>query len=178
MFKPRLPLTAVLSAVTLCVVSVVFFTGAVAFERYDAEQKKTGRYTSSGFFAGGKKAVTAARLIDIRRGPQKAGGERIVLDLEGIGGVKDDVPFFQVNVNPDEGRLLVSIWADVTYEHDSARVHQAFLKSTRIKDVNVLPRIEDGMATVELQLKASKGKTTKVEAFYLTHPARIILDLI
>jgi hypothetical protein len=161
----------------LCLIAVAFvFTGAVSFERHVASMKKTGTYATSGYFSGGKKSITAARLKDIRRGPQKGGGERIVFDLESLGGSADEVPFFQVNINPEEGRLIVSLWADVTYEHDPARVDSAFRASPRVKSISVLPRIEDGMATIELPLKSTKA--VKVEAFYLTHPARIILDLL
>ena len=148
--------------------------GAASFDHIDVGLKKTGRYIVNGYFSGGSKEVTSARLKDVRRGPQSAGAERVVFDLESTGGV----PHFQVNVNPEEGRVLVSIWADVAYEHDEDRIRRSFSHSSKIKAVNIMPRVEDGLATVELLLNSRSKAGTKVEAFALTHPSRIILDLL
>jgi hypothetical protein len=148
--------------------------GAVSFDHKEAGLKKTGHYIVNGYFNGGSKEVTSARLKDVRRGPQGAGVERVVFDLESAGAV----PHFQVNVNPDEGRILISIWADVAYEHDEETIRRAFGRSAHVKSVNILPRVEDGVATVELVLNSHSKRVTKVEAFALTHPSRIILDLL
>lgn len=152
--------------------------GAVSLERHEAGTRKAGRYAGSGFFSGGDKTVSSARLKDIRRGPQGSGAERIVFDLDPLPGNKDAVPFFQVNINPEENRVLVSVWADVTYDIDRERIARAFAKSSRVKAVNVLPRVEAGLATVELVLASRLKNNIRVEAFYLTHPSRIILDLL
>ena len=163
-------LFAILALVTVC--------GAVSLERHEAGTHKVGRYAGSGFFSGGDKAVSAARLKDIRRGPQGAGVERVVFDIDALPGNKDAVPFFQVNINSEENRVLVSFWADVTYDIDRGRIARAFSKSSRVKSVNVIPRVEAGLTTVELVLASRLKNNVKVEAFYLSQPSRIILDLL
>ena len=143
--------------------------------RYDATTKKAGRYIDSGFFAGGSKLVTSTVLKDVRRGPQEK-GERIVFDFEGMGSKSNEVPYFQVHVNPESGRVVVSVWSDVSYDYDNSRIQSAFRKSGWFKGVNFMPRVEDGLATIELELKTNKKP--RIEAFYLSHPARIILDIL
>lgn len=159
-------------------VSSVSFAGVppAAKSKHEAGTSKTGEYVNSGFFIGGSKTVTAAHLKDIRRGPQTGGVERLVFDLESSGEGKEQVPFFQLNVNPDEGRLILSIWADVTYDFDVDKIGKVFSKSGHIKKVGIMPRVEEGVATIELTLK--KPDSIKVEAFHLAHPSRIILDLL
>ena len=144
-----------------------------AGEKHEAGMSKISQYATTGYFIGGDRSVKSAKLKDIRRGPQKGGVERIVFDLQSAD--QDKAPYFQVNISPNENRLLLSIWADVTYEFDADKIKKAFTKSGKVKFVNVIPRVEDGIATIELTLKSS---SVKVEAFHLAHPARIILDLL
>lgn len=146
--------------------------------RHEAGGNKTGNYISEGFFAGGERNVTAVKLKDIRRAKSSEGFERIVLDLETAADDKNGVPYFQVQAAPDEGRLIVSIWGDVAYDFDGNRVRKAFAKSANVKRLNVLPRVEEGLAVIELTLGTSKGKKHKFEAFRLSHPARIIVDIL
>lgn len=161
---------------------VVFFaqTGLWAMptpvERHVVSGSKSGHYFSEGLFAGGDKTVTSAKLRDIRRGPNpKLGFERVVLDLDSDAQA-GMLPHFEVNAVPAEGKILVSIWADVNYDFDGAKVQKAFAKSTRILRVNPLPRVEDGLTIIEFFTKPQKK--VKVEVFKLSNPGRIILDLI
>ena len=147
-----------------------------AIPHFEAGMSKVEHYVSSGYFVGGNRSVTLTHLKGVRRGPQSGGLERIVLDLQGVGEERDKAPYFQVNVSAEESRILVSIWADVAYDFDSEKLKQAFSKSSHVKSVNVIPRVEDGVATVEFVLKG--GKKAKVEAFHLSNPARIIMDVL
>lgn len=143
--------------------------------RYEAGGKKSGAYRSEGFFAGGSKEVTSVRLKDVRRADSQEGFERIVFDLEDQSG---KIPYFQVQAANGEGRVVVSIWADTQYDFDSAKVAKAFLKSKRVRKFRALPRLEDGLSIFELNLSGAVKKTeSKLEAFYLTNPSRIIVDL-
>ncbi len=73
---------------------------------------------------------------------------------------------------------MISLWADVNYDIDAEKLANAFKRSAHVRKVNVIPRVEDGLATIEVVLDNAVKKQTKVEAFYLTHPGRIILDIL
>lgn len=157
--------------------AIGFSAAPPAPPKFEAGMSKKGRYAKEGYFVGGQKNISSARLFDIRRGPQPQGVERVVFDLDvaGTAEKKGKAPFFQVNLEGKQKRVVVSIWADVTYDLSMDRVKKAFAKSRFIDQVQVIPRVEDGLAMVELVLKPSK-KSPQVEAFHLMHPARIILD--
>lgn len=138
--------------------------------RYEAGARKSGAYQSEGFFAGGSKEVTSVRLKDVRRADSREGFERVVFDLEDHGG---RVPYFQVQAANGEGRVVVSIWADTQYDFDAVKVAKAFSKSKRVRKFRALPRLEDGLSIFELNLSGAR----KLDAFYLTNPSRIIVDL-
>lgn len=147
--------------------------------RHEAGGNKTGNYISEGFFAGGERSVTAAKLKDIRRAKSGEGFERIVLDLEAPSHDKNAVPYFQVQAAPAEGRIVLSLWGDIAYDFDGARIRKAFSKSANVKRLNILPRVEDDLAVIEFVLAPQKdGKKPKIEAFRLAQPARIIVDIL
>ncbi len=115
------------------------------------------------------------RLKDVRRADSQEGFERVVFDLEDHAG---QIPYFQVQAGGGEGRVVVSIWADTQYDFDATKVAKAFSKSRRVRKFRALPRLEDGLSIFELNLSgAEKNTEKKVDAFYLTHPSRIIVDL-
>ncbi|MBI3555534.1 MAG: hypothetical protein HY074_04650 [Deltaproteobacteria bacterium] len=148
-------------------------------QRHEAGGNKTGRYISEGFFAGGEHTVTTAKLKDIRRAKSNEGFERIVFDLDPQVDDKESVPYFQVQAAPEEGRFVMSIWANVQYDFDSAHVSKNFAKSAHFKRLNVIPRLEEGLTIIEFTLAPEAGKKTpKFEVFRLAHPARIIMDVI
>ncbi len=145
--------------------------------RYEVKEQKTNAYISSGFFAGGDKSTTIVKLKDIRCGKPTKEYERIVLDLESQT-EKQAMPYFQVQVAPEEGRMVLSVWADVQYDFDIQKTQKTFLKSKKIKKLNVVPRLEDGLAIVEFTLHPDKAKNIKFEVFQLYKPNRIIVDLL
>lgn len=147
-------------------------------QRHEAAGTKSGTYISDGFFAGGERSVTAAKLKDIRRAKSAEGFERIVLDLEPQGEDREAVPYFQVQAAPQEGRIILSIWADVAYDFDAKRVFRVFQRSAHVKRLNVLPRVEDGLTVIEFVLSpAPSGKQTQFEVFRMARPTRIIMDV-
>ena len=151
------------------------------FKRSEAGGTKMDNYISDGFFAGGERSVTAARLKDIRRAMNPRGGyERVVLDLESMGeGAKDAIPYFQVQAAPNEDRFVVSIWADVDFDFEPGRIQKTFARSKNVRKVNIVPRVEDGLGIIELLMSPAKsGQKHKVEAFHLARPNRIILDIL
>ncbi|MEW6057659.1 MAG: hypothetical protein AB1540_13695 [Bdellovibrionota bacterium] len=148
---------------------------------HPAAGNKTGNYISEGFFRGGDRSVTSVKLKNIRRaksGKAADAYERIVLDLTPNADNKAMVPYFQVQHAPQENRFVVSIWADVAYDFDRTTVRRAFAKSTHVKKLNIVPRVEDGLSVVEFVTHASKGRKPKVEVFQLNQPPRIIVDIL
>lgn len=148
--------------------------------RHDAGGNKTGKYFEDGFFAGGEHTVTAARLKDIRRAKSDQGFERIVLDLQAQSDDKDSIPYFQIQAAPEEGRYILSLWANVMYDFDVARINKSFSKSAHFKRVNIMPRLEEGLAIIEFTLNPElRGKNApKFEVFRLSRPSRIIMDVL
>jgi hypothetical protein len=146
-------------------------------QRHEAGGNKSGNYISDGFFVGGERTVTSAKLKDLRRAKSNEGYERIVLDLEPMGEDKNAMPYFQMQAAPNEGRIVLSIWADVMYDFDVAKVQKIFGKSAHIKSLNVLPRVEDGLTVVEFVLNPAVAKKSKFEVFRLARPSRIIMDM-
>ena len=147
--------------------------------RHQAGEAKTGQYSSEGFFAGGENIFTAARLTDIRRAKSSEGYERIVFELVSSSEDPNGVPYFHVQPVPDEGRLVVSIWGDIDYDFDGAKIGKDFAKSELIKRLNVVPRVEDGVAIIEITMAPSKtSKKPRFEVFRLANKARIVVDVI
>jgi hypothetical protein len=151
-------------------------------DRHDATSNKTESYISDGYFVGGTHEVTVAKLKDIRQSNPikgKSAYERIVFDVETQSEKKEHLPYYQILSSPNEGRFVLSIWANVQYDFDAKKIQNAFKKSEHVKKVNVVPRVEEGLAIIELFVHpASQGKKVKFEVFQLTHPNRIILDMI
>lgn len=74
---------------------------------------------------------------------------------------------------------MLSLWGDIAYDFDGARIRKAFAKSSNVKRLNILPRVEDDLAVIELVLAPRKGgKKPRIEAFRLAQPARIIVDIL
>lgn len=158
--------------------SQVCFASKEPGPRFDVKTTKTNAYKTEGFFAGGQRSVTAVKLKDVRHSSNKGSFERIVFDLEPM--VEDTVkmPFFQVQLSPDEGRMVLSIWADVQYDFNAKKTEKLFSKSPHFKKMNIVPRVEDGLATVEFLINTAKNKKPKVEVFQLAQPPRIIIDVL
>lgn len=140
--------------------------------RHEASGRKSGTYQKEGFFAGGNKEISVTKLKDIRRASNNEGFERIVFDLENP---ESDVPYFQVLNAEGENRIVVSIWADVQYDFNIAKINSAFAKSKNVKKVTAVPRVEEGLTVFELATASNKHMS--FEAFYLTKPNRLIIDI-
>lgn len=143
---------------------------------FTASTRKMDFYVRDGLVIGGDRAVEEVLVRDIRR----SGGakyERVVVDLQGIRNGEPLAiprpPYFQVAVNPDEKRLLVSVWGRPKLGFDPKVVESAFKRSSNVKEVQLLPRLEDQIWTFAVQLK--KGRS--VEVFELTDPVRLIIDI-
>ncbi len=140
------------------------------------DSKKTQAYIEDGIFVGGDRAVDAVVIKDIRRA-KNGDLERIVLDLEGsINGEPSAIgrsPYYQVAVNKEEGRVVVTIWGKPRLQFEPAKVMKGFQKSALISSIEMLPKLESDSWTFVLGFKDSRS----IEVFELADPVRIILDV-
>jgi hypothetical protein len=143
---------------------------------HTADSKKNLSYIRDGIFVGGDRAIDQVAVKGIRRSSQ-AGYERIVIDLEGTKGGEPAAiprpPFYQVAVNPEEKRLVLTISGRPRLEFDAKKVSGAFSGSPAVQKVVFLPKVEEDSWTSVFELKSE----TPVEVFELVEPVRIIVDL-
>ncbi len=143
---------------------------------FAAEGKKTQHYVKEGLFTGGDRAMSEVIVTDIRRSPN-ADFERIVLDLQGNKGGNPVAiprsPYFQVAMSQAEQRILVTVWGNPKLSFDPKKVQASFKKSSGIRQLQLLPRIEEDSWTFALDLQPGRF----VEVFELANPVRIVLDI-
>lgn len=162
-----------------CLVSLVS-TQAFAELKPDrvhlAQGRKTGNYIADGMVNGGDQAINDVVVKDIRRAVNP-GFERIVVDLQGTRGGEDAAiprpPYYQVSVNPDESRIVVTIWGKPRLEFNSKKVVREMKKSNVVQSLDLLPPMDGDSWTFVANLKSKRP----VEVFELTNPVRLILDI-
>lgn len=141
-----------------------------------AQPKKSGTYVLDGVITGGDQAVNDVVVRDIRRA-SNAGFERIVVDLEATRGGEPVAiqrpPYYQVSVNPDERRLVFTVWGRPKLDFDAKRVLKAFRKSQVIQKIELLPSLEPDTWSFVAELKNG----SPVEVFELSNPLRVIVDI-
>jgi hypothetical protein len=141
-----------------------------------ARERKTGAYVQDGLITGGDQAINDVVVKDIRRAVNP-GFERMVIDLQGTQNGEDAAiarpPYYQVSVNPDENRLVVTIWGKPRLELNSKKIVSEMKKSAAIQSIELLPPMDGDSWTFAVNLKAKHP----VEVFELTHPIRLILDI-
>jgi len=141
-----------------------------------AQGRKAGNYVADGLVTGGDQAINDVVVKDIRRAVNP-GFERIVIDLEGTRGGEEATiarpPYYQVSINPDESRLVVTIWGKPRLEFHSKKVIAEMKKSSVVQSLDLLPPMDGDSWTFTANLKSKRP----VEVFELTHPVRIIMDI-
>lgn len=138
---------------------------------HSVDLKKSKSYIRDGLFVGGDAQTADVNLKDIRFATNKE-YERLVMDFAGGAGRS---PYFQVDVSPEMGRIVVTVFGKVKLGFEPKLVSKAFLKSALIQKVELLPQIETDRWTYALTLK--DGKRPQVEVFELGAPSRAIIDL-
>ncbi len=138
---------------------------------FQAQGKKIEKYISDGLIVGGEPTVLAAEVQDIRRSANDK-YERIVIDLidsrsSGL------TPYYQVSVNPEEKRLIYTVWAKPQSAFQISKVKTAMKKSRAVESVELLPMVEADRWSFVLNLKLDGP----VEVFDLSNPGRIITDI-
>jgi len=145
---------------------------------FQATGKKNQRYLTDGVVVGGDSAIQSVRIKEIRRASNPQGFERIVIDLEasradGEPTALERAPYYQVSINPEERRLIYTLWGKPQLDFQAAKVVAAFKKSPVVQSVEFLPLVHGDQWTFVLNLKSGRP----VEVFDLSGPARIITDI-
>ncbi len=139
-------------------------------QRIETTSAKKNLYVESGFFAGGNKSIKKTTLQGIRRSLSPEGFERIVLDLKSE---NSELPYFEIRLDSENQRFTVNLWTEL--KADSAeKLSRALAKSKFIKELKTVSALQPETAVLEFQL----SKKAKLEAFYLTGPSRLIIDLL
>lgn len=133
----------------------------------EALPKKTENYLKEGVISGGDQEVRAGVVKNIRRAIN-GNFERIVIDLDA-----EKASYFQAAIEPEQRRILVTLFGSPKLGFNAKKVTEDFKKSPLISHVELFPKIEDDAWTFALHLRAA----IPVEVFELTSPTRIILDL-
>ncbi|MEN9723303.1 MAG: hypothetical protein RJB38_1289 [Pseudomonadota bacterium] len=144
---------------------------------FQADGKKNERYLSDGVVVGGDPVVRSVRVKEIRRAANPK-FERIVIDLEasradGEVTALARAPHYQVAINPEEKRVIYTIWGSPQLDFDAAKVVSSMKKSPLIQGVELLPVVHQDQWTFVLHLRSG----APIEVFDLTEPARIITDI-
>lgn len=139
-----------------------------------ASKGKHNQYITDGIIRGGDPLSHPTTLDKVRWG-KKWGYERIVFDLKsnGMEWKQKVPPYFQVGVNPFQGKIQVGIryidFRNITQE----MLNSSISKSNLIKEAYIAPKLEGSLASLEFTVTTP----VKVETFYLLNPPRIILDV-
>ncbi len=168
-------------AILACLGSLgLFGTQAFAELKPDHVQlalgRKTGNYVQDGLVTGGDQAINDVVVKDIRRAVNP-GFERIVVDLQGTHSGENVAiprpPYYQISVNPDENRVVVTVWGKPRLELNSKKIVTEMKKSSVIQSLDLLPPMDGDSWTFVANLKSKRP----VEVFELTNPVRLILDI-
>ena len=139
-----------------------------------AEKTKRNIYSSSSITWGGDALANPVVLSSIRWAPNQ-GFERIVVDLagEGPGWETKTPPYFQVGLEPESHKIILSIRGVAKRQLNQEKLSQSLARSSLIKSAYLAPGLEGDLATIEWRT----AKAVEVESFYLVNPPRIILDV-
>ena len=145
-----------------------------AHEVMTASKGKHNVYVMDATIRGGDSNRGPGSLSNIRWA-RKYGFERIVIDISGseTNWRKKLPPYFQVGLNPNKGLINLSIHNIARFGVNSTKVAKIFSDSGLIKAAYLAPPSIDQMANLEFRVSTP----VDVEAFYLTGPPRIILDI-
>ena len=143
---------------------------------YVAEDRKTNHYIPDGLITGGDRTIDSVVVKHVRRAAN-AGFERWVIDLEGTRhGETVSIPrppYYQIAMNADEKRLMVTVYGSPKLAFDSKQVLAQLKRSPLVSSVDLLPKLEDQSWTFAVSFK----KVRPIEVFELGSPTRVIIDL-
>lgn len=141
-----------------------------------AEPRKSSAYLKHGLFVGGDRDITDVVVSGIRHS-KGTDYERVVIDL--VGNKQGDPvaiqrpPYYQIAVNPELRRLVVTLWGKMKLEFDPLKTSSIGQKSNVLKGLSLFPLLEQDRWSFEIKMKSE----APVEVFELSDPVRIIVDV-
>ena len=140
-----------------------------------AGQAKRNVYVSDSVISGGDAQADPVALSNVRWAKNPAGYERLVVDLtgEGQGWEKKSPPYFQVGHDTKQSAVTVSVRGISRRNVTGASLGKNLAKSALISKAYLAPGLEGDLASIEFQVRAP----VDVEAFYLSNPPRIVVDV-
>lgn len=162
---------------------LTFFTLNSAHAQFDdlkfkqALKVKKDFYLSEGSFTGGDRASSDFTVSNVRVASNPAGYDRVVIDLIGNRqGEKSALarpPFYLVEVDPENKRVLVTLYGQPKLDFSTSTSNQSAKKTKVVSSFEFTPIVSKDRWTWAIHTR----HTTKAEVFELTDPARIIIDL-
>lgn len=142
-----------------------------------AEHRKNKFYITEGLFTGGDGRVKEIIVKNIYRSFKNPQLERITIDLKNNED-KEIIalprpPFYQVSLNSAEKRIIVTLWGNPEIAFHPKNTTASFRLSPIIKQIALLPQLEEGLWTFVFELK----NRISLEVFELSQPLQIVLDL-
>jgi hypothetical protein len=144
-----------------------------ASEAIPAEQTKRNIYVSDSIVSGGDALANPVTLRGVRWAKNRAGYERLVVDLEGEGsGWQTKVPpYFQVGEDSEAVNLNIHGVAKRDVSTDS--LEKTIARSSLLSSAYLAPALEGDLASLQFRTRAP----VDVETFYLVNPPRIVMDV-
>jgi hypothetical protein len=165
------------------VLALALAFGLNAFAQFDesgfkqALKVKKNFYLSEGSFTGGDRAQSDFRIDNVRVAANPAGYDRVVVDFAGNAlGEKSKLarpPYYMVDVDQLNKRVSVTVYGKPKLDFSTQQTLQSVKKAKVISKIDFLPIVNPDRWTFTIE---GHG-VLKAEAFELSDPARLIIDL-
>lgn len=144
-------------------------------EAKEVTSAKKNAYVMDGIMWGGDPLASPLAMQAVRWANNADGYERIVLDLKGDGdGWKTKTPpYFQVNLDASDHKIIIGVRGIYQRAFNADELNRSLKKSAMVASAYAAPQMEGDLATISLQTR----RRVEAEAFYLTNPPRIIVDV-
>lgn len=171
-----------MSLLKFSLMSLVFFQFQAHAQFDDLKFKqalklKKDYYLTEGVFTGGDQSSQDFTITNVRVAANPAGYDRVVIDLSGNElGEKTPLkrpPFYWVEINPTSKKVIITLFGKPKLDFSTLSSIQAAKKTRFIDQIEFTPLANQDRWTWALHTH----KAARVEAFELTDPARIIIDL-
>jgi len=138
---------------------------------------KKGIYLAPGAFSGGDRSVDDFHVSNIRIGTHPEGYDRIVIDIDGNDkgnpSVLAHAPLFHIENQTIEKRVIVTLYGKPKLRFSMQQASLSAKKTKFIHGLEFYPALEND----QWMWAMNTNEPVKVEAFELSQPARIIIDL-
>jgi hypothetical protein len=138
---------------------------------------KKNAYIADGAFTGGERKNSDFRVQNVRLAANPAGYDRIVVDFAGnqLGESSNLArpPYYIVDVDGLNRRAVVTVFGKPKLDFSSQTALQMVKKTKHIKALQFLPVLNEDRWMFVIEVV----KSSRIEAFDLSDPARLIVDV-